>query len=34
MKKHSIEALPILNKENDITSIIFWNDEEIEPKKH
>lgn len=33
MKKYSIEALPILNKENDVTSIIFWNDEEVEPKK-
>lgn len=33
MKKHSIEALPILNKENDIISVVLWNDEEIEPKR-
>ncbi len=32
MKKHSIEALPVLNADKDIVSIIFWNDE-IEHKK-
>lgn len=31
MKKHSIEALPIVDKENNIISIILWN-EEIEPR--
>lgn len=33
MKENSIEALPILNEKNDIISIMFWNDEEIEPKR-
>lgn len=33
MKKNLIEALPILNKKNDIVSVILWNDEEIEPKR-
>lgn len=33
MKKHSIEALPILNLENDIVSVVLWNDEEVESKK-
>ena len=34
MKKHSIEALPILNQENNIDSIALWNDEEeIKPKR-
>lgn len=33
MKKHSIEALPILNEENDIVSIVLWNEEDIEKKK-
>jgi dTDP-glucose pyrophosphorylase len=27
MSKHSIEALPILNNENDIVSVVLWNDE-------
>lgn len=30
MRKHSIEALPVLNEEEEIISIVFWNDEEIE----
>jgi dTDP-glucose pyrophosphorylase len=33
MKKYSIEALPILNEENDIISVVLWNDKEIEPKR-
>jgi len=33
MKKYSIEALPILNDENDIVSIVLWNDEEIGSKR-
>lgn len=34
MKMHSIDALPILDENNNIISVIFWNDEEIEPKKN
>ena len=33
MKKHAIEALPILNIDNDIVSVVLWNDLEIEPIK-
>lgn len=33
MKKHSIEALPILNDENNIVTIALWNDEEIEVRR-
>lgn len=33
MKKYSIEALPILNEENDIVSVVLWNDGEVETKK-
>jgi dTDP-glucose pyrophosphorylase len=33
MKTHSIEALPILNEEKDIVSVVLWNDEEIEREK-
>ena len=33
MKKHVIEALPIVNETNDIVSIVFQNDEEVESKK-
>jgi dTDP-glucose pyrophosphorylase len=33
MKKHSIEALPILNEDRDIVSVVLWNDEEIEQEK-
>ncbi len=34
MKKYSIEALPILDRENNILSVVLWNDEEIEPKRN
>lgn len=30
MKKHSIEALPILNKDNNILSVVLWNDKAVE----
>lgn len=30
MRKYSIEALPVLNEEEDIVSVMLWNDEEIE----
>lgn len=30
MRKHSIEALPLLNEEEEIVSVVLWNDEEIE----
>ncbi|MCM3760902.1 sugar phosphate nucleotidyltransferase [Alkalihalobacillus oceani] len=30
MRKHSIEALPVLNEEEEIVSIVFWNDEKVE----
>ncbi|WP_273130285.1 sugar phosphate nucleotidyltransferase [Bacillus weihaiensis] len=30
MRKHSIEALPVLNEEEEIVSVVLWNDEEIE----
>ncbi len=33
MKKFSIEALPILDKENTIISVVLWNDEEVELKR-
>ena len=33
MKKHSIEALPILNDENEIISVVFINDRDIGVKK-
>lgn len=33
MKKYSIEAVPILNEEKAIISIVLRNDEEIEPKR-
>lgn len=33
MKKHAIEALPILNSDNDIISVVLWNAQEIEPSK-
>ncbi|GBF12460.1 glucose-1-phosphate cytidylyltransferase [Tepidibacillus sp. HK-1] len=33
MKKHFIEALPILNEEHDIVSVVLWNDGEVETKK-
>ncbi|PKM67422.1 MAG: nucleotidyltransferase [Firmicutes bacterium HGW-Firmicutes-2] len=34
MKKHSVEAIPILDKENNIVSVLLWNDEEVEPKRN
>lgn len=34
MKKYSIEALPILDNEHNIISIILWNDVEVEKKAH
>lgn len=33
MKKHSIEALPILDEDNNIISVTLWNDKQIESKK-
>ncbi len=33
MRKNSIEALPILNREKDIVSVVLWNDEEITPER-
>lgn len=33
MLKNSIEALPILDKDKDIISVVLWNDEEIQNKK-
>lgn len=29
MRKHSIEALPIVDREHNIVSVIFWNDEKF-----
>jgi dTDP-glucose pyrophosphorylase len=34
MKKHSIEALPIVDENRDIISVVLWNDEEIETNKN
>lgn len=34
MKKYSIEALPILDEEDNIISIVLWNDEEVKPKRN
>lgn len=34
MKNYSVEALPILNIDNKIISVVLWNDEEIETKKN
>lgn len=33
MKKHLIEALPVVNKKKEITSVIFLNDKELSAKK-
>lgn len=33
MRKHYIEALPVLNENEDIVSVVLWNDEEIGPNK-
>lgn len=29
MRKYSIEALPVLNEEEEIVSVVLWNDEEV-----
>lgn len=34
MKRLSVEALPIVDEDNNIISIAFWNDEEIAPKRN
>lgn len=34
MRKHSIIALPVVDEKKAIVSIVFWDDEEIEPKKN
>lgn len=34
MRKNSIEALPVLNKDRDIISVVLWNDEEIGLRKN
>lgn len=34
MKKYSIEALPIIDKKNNIISVVLWNDEEVELKRN
>lgn len=34
MLKNSIEALPILDKDKDIISVVLWNDEEVQNKKN
>lgn len=34
LKKHSIEAVPIISKEKQIVSIVLRNDEDVEIKKH
>lgn len=34
MRKHSIEALPILDQNRNIISVILWNEEEIEQKRN
>ncbi|WP_197274790.1 sugar phosphate nucleotidyltransferase [Halolactibacillus sp. JCM 19043] len=34
LKKHSIEAVPIVSKEKQIVSIVLRNDEDVEMKKH
>lgn len=33
MRKYSIEAIPIVNENMDIISVVLWNDEEIKKKK-
>ncbi|HEY5557157.1 sugar phosphate nucleotidyltransferase [Acetobacterium sp.] len=33
MRNNSIEALPILNEDGDIVSLVFWNDAKIERKR-
>jgi NDP-sugar pyrophosphorylase family protein len=34
MKNFSVEALPILDNDHNIVSVILWNDDEIEPKRN
>lgn len=34
MRKHSIEAVPIVDENKDIVSVVLWNDEEVETKKN
>ncbi|MFL2109906.1 sugar phosphate nucleotidyltransferase [Marinilactibacillus psychrotolerans] len=34
LKTHSIEALPIIDDEKNIISIVFWNDEEVKPQSN
>lgn len=34
MRKHSIEALPILSNNQDIVSVVLWNDDEIKRSKN
>jgi dTDP-glucose pyrophosphorylase len=34
MRELSIEAIPILNQEKDIISVVFWNDDEIKHTKN
>jgi len=34
MKKYFVEALPILDQNRNIISIVFWNDEEVRPQKN
>lgn len=34
MKKHSIEALPILDEDNNIVSVVLWNDEEVQRERN
>lgn len=33
MRKHSIVAVPIVDERKSIVSIVFWDDEEIQPKR-
>jgi dTDP-glucose pyrophosphorylase len=32
MRKYSVEALPIVDKENNIVSVVLWNDQEVRTK--
>lgn len=34
MKKYSVEALPVLDKERNIVSVVLWNEDEIQPKRN
>jgi dTDP-glucose pyrophosphorylase len=33
MRRHSIEAVPIVDENHDIVSVVLWNDEKVESKK-